>query len=320
MRPTKRVLLTGSTGFVGSRLHAVLGSTYSVVAASRSPQIASDGSQTIGVGDLSSETGWAHVLQGVDCVVHVAGRAHKLNDKREDPLLEFRKVNVEASLNLAQQAYEAGVKRFVFISSIGVHGASTTAGRSLDELSPLIPHADYALSKLEAEKGLKDISIKNGMELVIVRPPLIYAGHAPGNFGALLKLVSSGLPLPFWGVKNKRSMIALENLVDLVSLCVVHPAAANQTFLASDGIDVSTPQIIRYLAKGMGYEARLFPVPDGVISSVARLLGRKTTYDQLYGSLVIDSSKVRSLLGWTPPIAPEEALFKAGRDYYSRAR
>ncbi|SDB16331.1 Nucleoside-diphosphate-sugar epimerase [Pseudomonas sp. NFACC13-1] len=319
MRSTKRILLTGSTGFVGSKLHSVLGSTYSVIAASRSPQVTLGGSQTIGVGDLSGETVWAHVLQGVDCVVHVAGRAHKLDDTCEDPLLEFRKVNVEASLNLAQQAHEAGVKRFVFISSIGVHGASTT-GRSLDERSPLIPHADYALSKLEAEQGLKDISIKNGMELVIIRPPLVYAGHAPGNFRALLKLVASGVPLPFRGVNNKRSMIALENLVDLVSLCVEHPAAANQTFLASDGIDVSTPQIIRYLAKGMGYEARLFPVPNRVINKIARLLGRKATYDQLYGSLVIDSNKARSLLGWTPPIAPDEALFKAGKDYSSRAR
>ncbi|QKS82228.1 NAD-dependent epimerase/dehydratase family protein [Pseudomonas bijieensis] len=319
MRPTKRILLTGSTGFVGSRLHAVLGSTYSVVAVSRLPQLASDGSQTIGVGDLSGDTAWADVLQGVDCVVHVAGRAHKLNDKCENPLLEFRKVNVEASLNLARQAHDAGVKRFVFISSIGVHGANTT-GTPLDELSPLMPHADYALSKLEAENGLKSISIKNGMELVVIRPPLIYAGHAPGNFQALLKLVASGLPLPFRGVENRRSIIALDNLVDLVSLCVEHPAAANQTFLASDGVDVSTPQIIRCLAKGMGHEARLFPVPDGLISKVARLIGRETTYDQLYGSLVVDSNKARSLLGWTPSIAPDEALFRAGKDYFSRAR
>ena len=319
MKPTKRILLTGSTGFVGSRLHAVLGSTYSVVAVSRLPQIASDGSQTIGVGDLSGDTAWGSVLQGVDCVVHVAGRAHKLNDKCENPLLAFRKVNVEASLNLAQQACDAGVKRFIFISSIGVHGVNTT-GAPLDEHSPLIPHADYALSKLEAENELKDVSIKYGMELVIIRPPLVYAGNAPGNFQALLKLVASGLPLPFRGVKNKRSIIALENLVDLVSLCVEHPAAADQTFLASDGVDVSTSQIIRYLAKGMGHEARLFPVPDGVVSRVARLIGRETTYDQLYGSLVIDSSKARGLLGWTPPVAPDEALVEAGKDYFSRAR
>ncbi|MET3454067.1 MULTISPECIES: NAD-dependent epimerase/dehydratase family protein [Pseudomonas] len=319
MNSIERVLLTGSTGFVGSRLHAALGTTYSVVATSRSAQIVWNGSQTIGVGDLSSETVWTPALQGVDCVVHVAGRAHKLNDKLENPLAEFRKVNVGASLNLARQASEAGVKRFVFISSIGVHGAST-AGKPLDELSPLIPHADYALSKLEAENGLKEISVENGMELVILRPPLIYAGHAPGNFERLLKLVASGLPLPFLGVNNQRSMIALDNLVDLIALCIEHPAAANQSFLVSDGIDVSTPQIIRCLSKGMGREARLFSIPDSLIYRGAELLGRKTTYDQLYGSLAIDSSKARDLLAWTAPITPDEALFRAGKDYISRVR
>jgi nucleoside-diphosphate-sugar epimerase len=278
-----------------------------------------DGSQTIGVGDLSGQTVWANVLRDVDCVVHVAGRAHKLNDRLEDPLSEFRKVNVDASLNLAQQASDAGVKRFIFISSIGVHGASTGEG-VFDEFSPLIPHSDYAISKLEAESGLKDICVKGGMELVVLRPPLIYAGHAPGNFRLLLKLVASGLPLPFSGVENSRSMIALENLVDLVALCVEHPAAANQTFLASDGVDVSTSQIIRCLAKGMGREARLFPLPDVLVSRVAKFLGRKATYDQLYGCLVIDSSKARSLLAWIPPVAPEEALFNAGKNFVSRSR
>ncbi|TWC21858.1 nucleoside-diphosphate-sugar epimerase [Pseudomonas sp. SJZ085] len=319
MNPIKRVLLTGSTGFVGSRLHTALDAAYSVVATSRSPQIVWSGSQTIGVGDLSSETTWTPALQGIDCVVHVAGRAHKLNDTVENPLSEFRKVNVDASLNLARQASAAGVKRFIFISSIGVHGAST-AGHPLNEFSPLIPHTDYALSKLEAERGLKDISHESGMELVILRPPLIYAGHAPGNFRLLLKLVSSGLPLPFSGVNNQRSMVSLENLVDLIVLCIKHPDAANQTFLVSDGVDVSTPQIIRCLSKGMGRKARLFPIPDSLIYGGAKLLRRETTYDQLYGSLTIDSSKARELLAWTAPITPDEALFRAGKDYISRAR
>lgn len=319
MNPIKRVLLTGSTGFVGSSLHAALDAAYSVVATSRSSQIVWNGSQTIGVGDLSGKTTWTPVLQDIDCVVHVAGRAHKLNDKVESPLSEFRKVNVDASLNLARQASAAGVKRFIFISSIGVHGANTTE-RPLTELSPLIPHTDYALSKLEAERGLKDISLEGGMELVILRPPLIYAGHAPGNFRLLLKLVSSGLPLPFLGVSNQRSMIALENLVDLITLCIEHPAAANQIFLVSDGLDISTPQIIRCLSEGMRRKVRLFPLPGSLINVGAKLLGRKTMRDQLYGSLAIDSSKVRELLGWTAPIASDEALFRAGKNFISHVR
>lgn len=311
-----RVLLTGSTGFVGRRLHMALSSLYSVVATSRSPQTLFDGSSAVDVGDLSAETQWSDALQGVDCIVHVAGRAHKLNDVVDEPLAVFRKVNVEGTLNLARQASEAGVKRFIFISSIGVHGAQTVEG-SLDELSPMIPHADYAISKMEAERGLQEISKARGMELVIIRPPLVYAGHAPGNFQLLLKLVASGLPLPFGGVRNQRSMVALENLIDLISLCIEHPAAANQAFLVSDGIDVSTPQIIRYLAEGMGRKARLFPVPDFLMHGGAALLGRKAAYHQLCGSLTIDSGKARNLLAWVPPSVPADALFKAGQDYIS---
>ncbi|MBC3362650.1 NAD-dependent epimerase/dehydratase family protein [Pseudomonas sp. SWRI154] len=315
----KKVLLTGSTGFVGSRLQTALRLNYSVLATSRLSQMMSDGCQTLGVGDLSAGTRWSTLLQDVDIVVHVAGRAHKLNDRHEDPLAAFRRVNVEATLNLARQAADQGVKRFIFISSIGVHGSNTNGSR-FDELSPLNPHADYAISKLEAEKGLRDISSESGMELVVLRPPLIYAGHAPGNFGLLLRLIASGVPLPFLRVENKRSIISLENFIDLVQLCLEHDAAANRTFLVSDGEDVSTPQIIQYVARGMGRSARLFYLPDTFVRMVAELSGRKTTYDQLYGSLAIDSRKVRDILSWCPPMSPEEALFKAGKDYVSRGR
>lgn len=316
MTPMKRVLLTGSTGFVGRSLHMALTSLYSVVATSRSPQTLFDGSSSVDVGELSAKNQWASVLQSVDCIVHVAGRAHKLNDSVGDPLSVFRKVNVEGTLNLARQASEAGIKRFVFISSVGVHGLQTL-GKPLDEFSLLIPHIDYAISKMEAERGLQDISKASGMESVIIRPPLVYAGHAPGNFQLLLRLVASGLPLPFGRIKNERSMIALENLIDLISLCIDHPAAANQTFLVSDGIDLSTPEIIRYLAEGMGRNARLFPAPDLLMRGGAALLGKETAYSQLCGSLTIDSAKARRLLAWVPPAVPADALLKAGQDYIS---
>jgi nucleoside-diphosphate-sugar epimerase len=312
----KRVLLTGSTGFVGGALQTALHRLYSVIATSRLSKVLADGSSTVGVGDLSANTQWADVLQGVDCVMHLAGRAHKLTDTAGDQLSLFRSVNVEGTVNLARQASEAGVRRFVFISSIGVHGSRTQAC-SLNELSPMLPHADYAISKMEAEIGLRIISEASGMELVIIRPPLVYAGHAPGNFRLLLKLVASGFPLPFGGVNNQRSMVALNSLIDLILLCMEHPLAANQTFLVSDGIDVSTPQIIRYLAAGMEREIRLFSVPESFMHAGASLIGRQHVYHQLFGSLSIDSGKAQSLLGWVPMSTPAQALFKAGQDYIS---
>lgn len=312
----RRILLTGSTGFVGRALYGALHPMYSVVATSRLAQPLASEALTVGMGDLSASTPWASALQGVDCVIHLAGRAHVLVDSAKDQLSIFRRVNVEATLNLAQQASEAGVRRFVFISSIGVHG-NKTCGGAFNELSPMLPHADYAVSKMEAEIGLRLIAAASGMELVILRPPLVYSGKAPGNFGLLLKLVASGFPLPFGAVSNQRSMVALDNLVDLISLCVKHPSAANQDFLVSDGVDVSTPQIIQYLAAGMGQKPRLFSMPDSIMYTGAFLVGRRQAYNQLCGSLRIDSAKVRSMLGWVPPLTASQALFTAGQDYMS---
>ena len=308
--------MTGSTGFVGSALYAALRPLYSVVATSRYAQALGESELTVGVGDLSASTQWAGALENVDCLIHLAGRAHILGDTAKDQLSIFRRVNVDATLNLARQASEAGVRRFIFVSSVGVHGNKTQAS-AFDELSPFLPHADYAVSKMEAEIGLRLIADTSGMELVILRPPLVYSGHAPGNFGLLLKLVSSGLPLPFGGVKNQRSMIALDNLVDLILLCVKHPSAANQDFLVSDGVDVSTPQIIQYLAAGMERKIMLFSLPESIMYASAFLVRRLQAYHQLSGSLRIDSIKARSLLGWTPLLSPSQALLQAGRDYMS---
>lgn len=258
---------------------------------------------------------WRSTVAKQDVLVHLAGRAHMLRDAVEDPLLAFRNVNVEGTLNLAKLARDNGVKRFVFISSIGVNGAHTV-GRAVNEESMPAPHAEYALSKWEAEQGLWDVVRDSGMELVIIRPPLVYAGHAPGNFGRLLKLVAARIPLPLGSIRNQRSVIALENLVRFISLCVDHPAAANELFVISDGQDVSTPQIIQYLAQGMyNKSSRLFPMPQTWLRTGARLVGKSNMYSQLCDSLVIDSSKARELLGWRPVVSTHDGLKKAGYDF-----
>lgn len=314
-----KILVTGAKGFIGKVVSETLSlqPEYEIIGSTRvttlSQQIAVP---LISVGDVSASTDWSTALQQVDALVHLAARAHVMNDQSSDPLAEFRAVNVEGTLTLARQAMAAGVKRFIFISSIGVNG-SHTIGKPFDEHSVAAPHADYALSKLEAEQGLRELAQDSDMELVIIRPPLVYAGGAPGNFQRLLKLVASGIPLPFALVDNRRSMVALENLVSFICLCVEHPAAANELFLISDGTDVSTPEIIYNLAKGMGRNAYLWPLPDGLMRWGASLLGKQAMYSQLCGSLAIDSCKAQDLLGWRPVVSAADALQQTGRDYMS---
>lgn len=313
------ILLTGATGFIGRCLVKLLSENIliNVVGVSRvsqhenSPRI-----RYVQMPDMQSTNDWNHAIDGCEVVIHLAGRAHVLQDSSSDPLAEFRAVNVQGTLTLARQAMTAGVKRFIFISSIGVNGSHTT-DKPFDEHSVAAPHADYALSKLEAEQGLRELVQGSDMQLVIIRPPLVYAGSAPGNFQRLLKLVASGVPLPFALVDNRRSMIALENLVSFIGLCVEHPAAANELFLISDGTDVSTPEIIYNLAKGMGRNAYLCPLPDSLMRWGASLLGKQAMYSQLCGSLAIDSRKTQNLLGWRPVVSAVDALQQAGREYVS---
>lgn len=319
MMSVNKVLLTGATGFVGSQLlaHLLERGRHSVVVASRTDHTGVDQAcQVFNLGEFNADTLWREALVGVDCVVHLAGRAHVLA-RESNSLALFRESNTQATLNLARQAAAQGVRRFVFISSIGVNGALTT-GHPFSETSDLAPHADYAVSKLEAETGLMQFSKNTEMEIVIIRPPLVYAAHAPGNFHRLLKLVHSGIPLPFGRVNNSRSMIALENLADLIAVCVEHPAAANQVFLASDGVDFSTGQIIELLALGMGKRGALVHLPVWFLRVSARLLRKQGVYTQLCGSLQIDSSKSRQLLGWVPPVSAEAAMIKAGKDFSNK--
>ena len=312
----KELFVSGASGFVGRYLcEQLICKSYFLHALVRKPCTHADGVQ-YHIGNLDDLSNTLVALRNVGCVIHLAGRAHVLNDSSQDPLAEFRAVNVEGTLTLARQAMAAGVKRFIFISSIGVNGSHTT-GKPFDEHSVAAPHADYALSKLEAEQGLRELVQGSDMQLVIIRPPLVYAGGAPGNFQRLLKLVASGIPLPFALVDNCRSMIALENLVSFIGLCVEHPAAANELFLISDGTDVSTPEIIYNLAKGMERNAYLWPLPDGLMRWGASLLGKQAMYSQLCGSLAIDSRKAQDLLGWRPVVSPADALQHAGREYVS---
>jgi nucleoside-diphosphate-sugar epimerase len=310
-----KILVTGGTGYIGKALltKLITGTNYDVSGTSRTIPSTSSPAPLITVGDCCATTDWTTALQGVDVVIHVAAHLNKPR-KGVSQLAQLWETNVEGTLNLARQALENGVRRFIFISSVGVNGSHTT-GVAFNELSIPAPEDDYARSKLEAERGLTTLVAGTALELVIIRPPLVYAANAPRNFPRLLKWVASGVPLPFALINNRRSMIALENLLDFITLCIEHPAAANELFLISDGVDLSTAQIVCQLATSMGDRARLIPIPDWLMRWGARLLGRQHMYSTLCASLVIDSSKARQLLNWTAPLTPGEALLKSGREY-----
>jgi nucleoside-diphosphate-sugar epimerase len=308
------ILVTGATGFVGGALVRRLAddSTFNgVVAAVRLkadswPQ----GGKQVQVGDLLPTTDWSAALQGVDALVHSAARVHLMQEDAADPLGAYRLVNVEGTLNLAQQAAAAGVRRFVFVSSIKVNGEATSPGRLFSADGVPVPLDPYGVSKLEAEQGLRELEAKTGMEVVIVRPPLVYGPGVKANFASMMRWVARGVPLPLGAIHNARSMVALDNLVDLLVTCLKHPAAAGQTFLVSDGEDVSTTQLLRRTAQAMGKRAFLLPIPSCVLEWGATLLGKRSLAQRLCGSLQVDIEKTRRLLGWTPPLTLDQGLKK----------
>ncbi|MCF6781778.1 UDP-glucose 4-epimerase family protein [Stutzerimonas stutzeri] len=302
-----KLLLSGARGFVGSLLFSQLNqnSGFQVVGLCRRLPQGRSSSGLHAVGDLQQAV-LSPLLPGVDVLIHAAARAHIMKDEEIDPLSEYRRVNVEGTLNLARQAVAAGVKRFIFISSIGVNGnIGTRPFRADDEPNPAEP---YAQSKWEAEQGLMHLAAETGMEVVIIRPPLVYGPGAPGNFGSLVRWIESGVPLPLGAIHNKRSLVGIDNLVDLIVRCVDHPAAANQVFLAGDGEDISTTELLRGVGKAMGKPARLIPVPAGLLQLGATLLGKKAMAQRLLGSLQVDISKTCELLDWKPPYTVEEGL------------
>lgn len=303
-------MITGSSGFVGATLLArlVRERSHIVRVACRSEMsLTAERVESEIVGNIDSFTRWEGAVSGVDTVIHLAARVHMMNDTSTDPLAEFRRVNTEGTLNLARQAAEAGVRRFIFLSSVKVNG-ETGFFRESDVEDPQDP---YAISKCEAEQGLRRIAAETGMAVVIIRPPLVYGPGVKANFQSLMRAVGKGVPLPLGAIDNRRSLVGIDNLVDLIVTCIDHPAAANETFLVSDGEDLSTPELVRRIARALGKPARLFPVSPALLKAAATLLGRREAVERLLSSLQVDISKTRDLLGWRPPVSVDAGLTRA---------
>jgi nucleoside-diphosphate-sugar epimerase len=267
---------------------------------------------------LSETSDYSTALQGVDTVIHLAARVHVMRDTASDPLGEFRRVNASGTARLARQAARAGVRRFVFLSTVGVNGKLSARGPFTESDHPR-PHNDYAVSKLEAEVALAEIAFETGLELVVVRAPLVYGPGNPGNFLALLGSVSRGIPLPLASIENLKSFVYSANLADALACCASHPGAVGQTFLVSDGEDVSTPQLLRRVACALGRPSRLLPFPVGLLRLAGTLAGKTAALERLLGSLQVDSSKIRRELGWTPPYSMEQGLAATALWYTSSA-
>ena len=302
------IAITGATGFLGDALLRRLSSQYEVVALVRKePLDKIAGVECRICGDLAPTQEWGNLLSRVDAVIHTAARVHVMHERFASDR-EYRRTNVEGTLNLARQAANAGVKRFIFLSSIKVNGEQTPVGQPFSADDTLAPEDAYGISKWEAEQGLQQLASETGMEVVIIRPPLVYGPGVKGNFASMINLVAKGLPLPLGAIHNQRSLVAVDNLVDLIITCIDHPAAVNQVFLAGDGQDLSTTQLLRGVARAMGKPSRLIPVPAFLLMLGATLLGKKAVAQRLLGSLQVDISKARILLGWEPPISLEEGL------------
>ncbi|MFY1020285.1 UDP-glucose 4-epimerase family protein [Ectopseudomonas khazarica] len=313
-----RVLLTGASGFVGRAVQARLladGLHRLRCAQRKAPVAPLAGVEYCLAPSLEAEADWSQALADVDAVIHCAARVHVMHEQAADPLAEFRRANVEGTLRLAQQAVAAGVRRFVFVSSIKVNGEQTLPGQAYraDDVSDATD--PYGISKREAEDELLALAAETGLEVVIVRPPLIYGPGVKANFLSMMRWLQRGVPLPFGAIGNRRSLVALDNLVDLLVVCLTHPAASGQRFLVCDGEDLSTTELLRRLSTALGRTARLLPVPQALIEWAAILLGRRQLNQRLCGSLQINMDKTRERLGWAPPLSVDQALAKTAAHY-----
>lgn len=303
-----KLLVTGASGFIGRALCARFAEDGDVelVATVRAAGDSAPTAGSVRAKELIPETRWEDVLDSVDVVVHAAARVHVLREP--ESLAWYRRVNVDGTLNLARQAAGCGVKRFVFLSSVKVNGDNTQPGRAFRAEDPPGPTDAYAVSKHEGEIGLARVAEEQGMEVVTIRPPLVYGPGAKANFLTLMRWVYKGYPMPFARVDNRRSLIAVHNLVDLVRVCCVHPLAANETFMAADGEDVSTAELITRLGVALDRPARLVPVPPKLLLALAAAAGKRQQAGKLLNSLEIDARRTRKRLDWQPPVGMEEAL------------
>lgn len=313
-----RVLVTGASGFIGRVLcRHLLRHGWSVRAATRLAPAATAipaGAEVVHIAAVDGNTDWSEALAGMDAVVHLAARVHVMHESDPEPLAAFRSVNVDGTNYLAVMAGQAGARRLVYVSSIKVNGEQTT-GLPFTEADAPRPSDAYGISKWEAEQALWETASRTGLEVVVVRPPLVYGPDAPGNFNRLLRFIRQGVPLPLSSIRNQRSFMYVENLCDAVRVCLQHPAAAGRTFLLSDGEDISTPELIRLLSGYLGRRSRMFPFPPSLLQAAANLLGRQEEATRLLGSLRVDSSAVRQALGWSPPYSLREGLRSTAGGY-----
>lgn len=306
-----KVLLTGATGFVGQALSLVLineGLKVTALVRNKSSHLPASIVQ-VPIDGLSTNCDWGNLLSGSSVVIHLAARVHIMNDRCSNPLAEFRKVNTQGTLNLARQAAAAGVQRFIYLSSIKVNGEITKKDSPFVEGDTHhLPNDPYGLSKYEAEKGLREIARQTVMAVVIIRPPLVYGPGVKANFLSMMSWVHKGIPLPLGAISNQRSFLALDNLIDLIIICMKHPNAANQTFLASDDEDLSTTELLQRMAMALDKPSRLIPVHTGILILGATLLGKRDIVARLCGSLQVDINHVKSTLNWKPVVSVNEAL------------
>jgi nucleoside-diphosphate-sugar epimerase len=311
-----RVLITGSSGFIGRSLihHCATRTGLDVIAASRTPGEPMPGIIWHRTGDMNAQTPWESRLAGVNAVIHLAGRAHVIHERATDPERAFMTTNHEGTKRLAEEAARAGVRRFILVSTIGVLGKRTPAGRAFQASDPPAPHDAYSRSKLAGEHAVREIGARTGMEVTVVRPPMVIGPGAPGNFARLVRLVRSGVPIPLGRTPNTRSMLARDNLVDLLLTCLTHPKAAGATLLASDGEDLSTHELVMEIAAGLGARARVIRLPDQLLELGLQAAGLGALHARLCGSLQINLSATTELLGWRPPNSGREAIRRAAHE------